>query len=53
MTKSEREARAAILRKQQAVARELRAMAQRLDASFRRVKFHEHPPFRVGLTCWG
>jgi hypothetical protein len=50
---SERQAKAAVLRKQRAVARELRELAKMLDRVRPRSKFFEHPPFRVGAVCWG
>jgi hypothetical protein len=53
VNKSERAARAAILRKRRSVVRELRELSKRLDASARRAQFYEHPPFRIGSVCWG
>jgi hypothetical protein len=29
------------------------ALGALLDEMFGRVKYYEHPPFRIGSVCWG
>lgn len=29
------------------------ALEALMNRMFKRVKYHEHPPFRIGAVCWG